>query len=333
MINCSSKDLEFIDPYEFVNTDFDQIGDLPTIVDEDQEVTEPEVGEVANSEETQAIINEVMDLGESGEVSAATKAKLEEVETFIEQLPPAVNTAAQNLDAEAINNILDPSVELSSDLQAVRDALSLPASVRQLLPVINFSTDFRISSSANKSAVVYDINDSDIRSQSVSGPCADAARLSYEIKIEDLEAQRDANLAIVDGNYTRRLGEADTRYEQRLVEQEERLATNTADITTVLVDLLAAADAAAAAGNFELEAQIRQLTLLYAIDARASLIEWNNLVLELLEDTMAEEKAWAEERKTLRTAEVTAAFDAAKAQANTLLTSALNSCHNQGSGN
>ncbi|MCY2687786.1 hypothetical protein [Salinimicrobium sp. TH3] len=335
--NCDTQDLEFIDPYEFVNDDFDGIPDLSEVIDEDPEIVEPEVGTVEKSAETQALISDILNAGATGEISQESKEKLQSVETYTQQLSAAVNEQAQNLTTADIANILDPAQELNADLEQLRESLkSAPASVRALLPKIQLTVDFEdlpgTAAQANAQAQPS-YTPFDAFMQTVSGPCADAAYAAYDAKILLLTEQRDANFFIIESNYARRLDEADDRLVERQNAQADRLETIRTEMIDATGDILAAAEEAESLGETETAAQLRQLALLYAVDARTALAEWNGLVLELLEVRMTQEKAQALAIREAKTAEVTTEFLAAKTQADAILQQSLEDCHNQGSGN
>src|SRR5690606_6493265 len=99
LYNCSSKDLEFIDPYEFVNEEFDELEVVP-VADPEPAFTAPETGEVANSEETLAIIADVMGATSAAEIDPATTEALATIDALAAELPAEVLTIAENLDNE-----------------------------------------------------------------------------------------------------------------------------------------------------------------------------------------------------------------------------------------
>ena len=337
--NCDTQDLEFIDPYEFVNDDFDEIPDLDEVEDEDPEIVEPEVGTVEKSAETQSLVSDVLNAGSTGGISEESKTKLQNVQTYTNSMPAAVNQKAESLTTAEVANILDSEQELDADLEQARESLkNAPAEVKALLPKIQLTVDFDDLNSAArpKSGLPQSINDfgsMDILAQNVSGPCADAARAAYEERMLELREQRDANFFIIESNYARRLDEADARLASRKDAQAAKLATIKAEMLDATGDILAAAEEAESIGETETAQQLKQLALLYAIDARSALNEWNILVLELLQVRMTQEKAEALAIRDAKTAAVTAAFNAAKAQADALLQQSLADCHNQGSGN
>ena len=127
--------------------------------------------------------------------------------------------------------------------------------------------------------------------------------------------------------------EADTRFDERTALFVEDFTANQEVILVTLEQLLAAADHAESLGDTEVAEDIRILALIYAVDGRVKLAEWEAEVTVLLEDTREAEKAELLVIRNELIAEVTANYAVAEAEADALLSQALSNCHNQGAGN
>lgn len=334
LVNCSNDDDTPPPTYEF-GEEFEAIDDLPPVDDEELATPDPDAGKVADSEETLAIVADVMGASTEAEVAAETTASLNIINGFTADQPAAVAEVAESLDEAAVDAILDESTELDATLTDLETALGdVSAEIEALLPAIQLSSDFEgmMISASTKGGIVVDFNNADIFSQAQTGPCYDAARDAFDAIIADLTTQRDANLAVVEANYTRRLAEADARLATRITEQASRLEANKEAVKTTTLSLLQAADNAEGFST-EIASQLRQLALYYAVYARTALAEWNTAVLEMLEDRKEEEKAAAEERRDDRVTDVNTSFENARTQALATLSTINNNCHNQGSGN
>jgi hypothetical protein len=336
-VNCSNDDVDDSPPptYEF-GEKFEDIDDLPEVVDEDLATPEPDAGKVAGSEETPGIVIDVMGASTEEEVAAETKASLSTIKGFTENQPAAVAEAAESLDEAGVDAILDNSVALDATLADLETALGdVSAAVAALLPTIQLSVDFEgfaVSAHA-RAGIIVDLNNSDIFSQAQTAPCFEAAQDAFNAVKEDFTAQVDTNLSVVEANYTRRQSEADARLVTRTTEQATRLEANIAAVKITILSLLEAADNAESFGSTEIASELRQLALYYAVYARTALDDWNTAVLEMLEVRKVEEKAAAEERRDIGVTEVTASFDAAIAEAQVIFQTIDSNCHNQGSGN
>lgn len=336
--NCSSKDLEFIDPYEFVNTDFENV-EMVSVADPDPVFEDPDLGEVAISEETSALIADILAANSSGDVSATTLAAQALISDFAEELPAEVLAIAENLDAADIAAILDPNTELDPalvDLVALLEQAS--PELLALLPAIDFGDATEEAQAALKAGlkgkiVVDRENLAPVAQSTLFGPCADAAQEAYDAAVEGVDEQRDENLDLISGNEATRLDDTQTRYDSRVVEHEENYEANVAIIQAETEDLLAASAAAEAFGDAELAADMQLLALIYAVQGRISLQEWDEAALELLALTQQEEAAFVEQLADDRSGEVIANYNDAISEADTLLVNALNNCHNQGAGN
>lgn len=332
-INCSSDD--DTPPPPPIVEEFEEVEDLDPVTDPEPAVTEPDTGEVAQSEETESIAADILGNSETGEVTAETEASLAKVEEVAAALPPAVTEAANALDETAVDNILDATQELDGDLAELQAGMEeLPEEVKALLPVINFSMDFEgmAVAAALKSGEIFTVKDIEIIAQ-VTGSCFELNQDAYDAVIEKLTTQLDANLATIEANYTRRVQEAETRYTDRLALQAERYETTKAAIKVTVMSLIQAADVLTFLGLHEMAAQVNMLALLYTVEARTALNAWDASVKVVIENFKTAELATALQLKTAKTAEATAAFNAAKAQATQLLNEALAECHDQGSGN
>ncbi|GAB2767871.1 hypothetical protein GCM10010465_11370 [Actinomadura fibrosa] len=328
LFNCSTKDLEYIDPYEFVSDDFEDIGEMPPVEDQDPEFTAPALGSVQNSAATQAIIT---DLG-SGGLSTETQASLTALQNFSATLPAGVAAEAQALTEAQITAIMSTE-NFDGELANLESLLDdLPAEIAALLPSIQFTADYTGTASAAADAP---FNTSFRRlavAQAVTGPCAEAVQEAYAIVMEELTTTRDAQLASIQANYTRRLTEADARYESRLATLNADYDTYKAELTAVAVDLLQLA-VALETTEPAIADQLKLAALIYAVEASSSLTAWYTAAVNLLEQKRTEEKAAVLTIKEALTATVNANFAALKAEADAALQQALNNCHNQGSGN
>src|SRR5690606_10299916 len=81
LYNCSSKDLEFIDPYEFVIDEFDDVEYVP-VADPEPVFSDPETGQVAPSDDIQEIITDVMGAADLADIDPSTTAASELVNNF-----------------------------------------------------------------------------------------------------------------------------------------------------------------------------------------------------------------------------------------------------------
>lgn len=330
--NCSNDDDGAPVTYNF-DADFANVGELPGLVDEEPVFTEPNIGKVQNSAETAAIISDLQD--GDGSVSAETQSKLNAVESFTDGLSASIQDKAQNLDAAGIEAILN-ATEFTGDLAALESALeNAPAAVLALLPTIEYSSDFngRMSLTNNqKGGVVMNPTVSDLYSMANTGPCFDAAKSAFEKAKIAPTAAKDGQLVTVDANYTRRLTEADARLAARTTVLATTYTTAQDELKNTAVALLGIADNLEST-DANLAAQVRLLTLIFAVKASSALTEWNTSVTNLLTVLLAEEKNLVETKKDTVTGIVNSNFADIMAKLNAALNAAFNKCHNQGGGN
>ncbi|MDT0642290.1 hypothetical protein RM553_05530 [Zunongwangia sp. F363] len=330
-VNCS-KDDDTPPTYDFEDQ-FEDLEELETVEDEDPEITEPDTGGIEESEKTTAI---VADLGDgSGDVSAETQASLDAVENFSAGFSTEAKAEADALDANRAEEILNMT-GLEGDLAAVATSLEdAPAEVLELLPSVDFGADLETFSVFNESVLKGfegDFSTKNTFSQSQqSGPCFEAAQEAYDEAMAPAITKRQENIATIEANYQRRLGEAEARTTSRQANVDTAYDTYFNSLLSGATNLINYADSIEG-DSPALASNIRSFALIYLVQASSNLTRWYNAASQKLEDKEAVEKQTAEGLRDTRTAEVEAKFAAIKATADAKLTAASNNCHNQGSG-
>ena len=328
-INCS-KDDDGPTEYDFEDQ-FEELEELETVEDEDPEITEPDTGGLEQSEATTAII---ADLGDgSGDVSAETQASLDAVDTFSNDFSEDVEAEATALDATRVEEILNMS-EFDGALAEVEASLEdAPAEILELLPVIDFGSAVEATSSVQGSAFKgseFDLDLKNVVSQANgSGPCFEAAQDAYDEAMAPAIAKRQENLDVIEANYQRRVGEAETRAADRQEVVNASYETFYDAILDATVNLLNYADAIEDTAPSQATV-IRKSALNYIVQATKNLNAWYVSASQLVDQFEAAEKERAEELKEQRTAQVEANFAEIKAEADAILQAAYADCHNQG---
>ncbi|UCS93974.1 hypothetical protein KZP23_02760 [Echinicola marina] len=337
LANCGTKDLEFMEPYEFVNDDFDEVEDLDPVEDPDPEIEEPETGQVNNSDQTEEILTNILNAEKEEDIQPETQEALTTINTVSSTAPASVKEKAAAIDEATVDKILDVETELDEDLEEVSGQLDqLSDEIKALLPVIDFSVDTESNPDDRILQGLKQVDmdlEASMRTMAVVGPCAEAAESAYNELMSSLTAQREDNLETIEANYQRRLAEADTRYNSRLTAQVDKYQENLAQIRSVTTSLIQAAVQLDLLGLSSLAEETRFLALYYALYARFELERWNNQALNLLASRRDVEKATALDIKESREAEVNNAFTDRAESASGIYEGAVNNCHNQGSGN
>lgn len=331
LTNCSKDDDNPPEEYEF-GQEFEDIGDLPDLEDEDPEFTEPDLGAV---EESEATTNAVADLQDGGDLSAETQASVNAVADFSQDFSAAVETESANLSDDRIEEIMNAS-ELDADLSALADDLeNVPDEVAALLPNMTFIFPTETAGMAMaRSFTGGDLDLTKIRTvaQAQEGPCFDAAKAAYDDAMEEPIQKRDEQLATIEANYQRRLDEADTRYNDRQANIDEAYADYKAQLILTAKNILAAA-VAVQDSDPDLAETIRDFALIYTVKSFKVLNNWYTQTSEYLVTVQDQEIATIEEIKAEREATVNSNFEEIKADAQAALQEAYSQCHNQGSGN
>ncbi|WP_158859854.1 hypothetical protein, partial [Lunatibacter salilacus] len=220
-VRCGTQQLEYIQPYQFVNEEFDGIGELPAVPDEDPVIEEPEYPEIVDSPQAAVLLDDLTAAESEADVDAFSVNLLEQISEFVEELPEGASEELKEL-AEALTEAdimamfeegaeLDPALlELvqaalgSSDIGFLFPTIIIPPGLIEEDP--EGRKDF--STALEKSLMLENL-----RTATLVGPCADEARAAFNRAVDRLEASRTAQLATTETNYQNRL----TAAQQRLI--------------------------------------------------------------------------------------------------------------------
>lgn len=351
---CSTSELDFIDPFEFVTEGFDDIPEVEVVEDPEPEIAEVETGSVGNLQVSGEIVTVVLAVVESSgtlELASETEEIVENVETVTDAI---LTTALETDDDEQLNEVLenfdDEEVEALLDEETVLDEAqsSFAVAVEQsteletvtaVLPQIELSDDFLILDEEFPEDLDLDLElsvketGSTLRLLTLVGPCAESANDAYAAAVATLEEQRDANLASIEGNYQRRITEAETRFSQRTEGLNQQFDAVIASVRQNVRAILSAASRSAELGSVRRARQLRSYALLYSYYTRVRVFAWVSNAREVIRRVRIREIASAQQIRDERLAEVATNYNRSLAVANTSLQEALNSCHNQGAGN
>nr|MBI1231626.1 hypothetical protein [Cytophagales bacterium] len=339
-MRCGTQELEFIQPYQFVNDDFDGIGELPAVTDEDPVIVEPELPEIVDSEEAEDLLNDLTDANSEADVDAFSETILERIAAFVEAQPDAVSEElkqlAEGLEEADISALFDEDAELDPDLLALIESALGDLSIEFLFPdliippgLIEDDPDARkdFGTALEKNLMLENL-----RTATLVGPCADEARAAYEEAVDRLEASRTAQLATTETNYQNRL----TAAQQRLAARNAAALTlyrNRLQFGTLYGNLLLAAANRIARFNPVWANYYRWYAYLYLVHLRNIYARSYTLSLQANQNAFLAETTNALLQRNLIRSIIEANFTAAMANANSILQAALNACHNQGAAN
>lgn len=339
-IRCGTQELEFIQPYQFVNEEFDGIGELPAVPDENPVIMEPEYPEIEDSEEAETLLDDLASADSEAEVEAMSVTLLERIAEFVEEQPEGLSEELVEL-AEALTEadilaMFEEGAELDPDLLALVEAAIGSADLGFLFPDIiippglievdpgdrkDFSTDLK------KSIMLENL-----RTATLVGPCADEARAAFNLAVDRLEASRAAQLAVAETNYQNRLAAA----QQRLITRNAAAFTlyqSRLQFGIMYGNLLLAAANNIARFNPTWANYYRWYALLYLVHLRNLYGQQYTLSLRANQIAFTQETTNALIQRNLINSIIEANFATALANANNLLQASLNACHNQGTGN
>lgn len=349
---CSTSELDFIDPFEFVTEEFEEISDVEVVDDPEPVVEEVETGEVANLQVSGEIVRAIIQVIESDgslELATETNEVLEKVNTSIGDVVSQVfevtdeeaDAVFNEFDEEEIDFLLDQQSVLDERQSEVLAQIADSEAIAELvgvLPQIVLTDDFLILDET-----IDDIGlslksegrpfASGLRTLTLVGPCADVVNDAFSESVAVLEGQRDGNIQTIEANYQRRLDEADQRFVDRSIRQQENLNFALASLRANAVDIVEASRRSLELGNILYALQLRGYAYLYTNYARSIIFDWNDRSMEVIQLRRTQERTDAEAIRDARLRDIETNYNASLLVANSALETALNNCHNQGAGN
>ena len=325
LTNCSNDDDNTPEEFNF-EQQFEDIGEMPELNIEEITLEEVDLGGVEQSEATTAVL---ADLEAGGELSADTQAKITAADDFASTLPASVKEEAASLTDARIDEILAMS-SLDGDLAAAATALeNAPADVLALLPTINFSEDFDIAAAILRTPI--NVDEKDIISQSSQeGPCFDAANNAFDAALEEPTATLAEQLQEITNYENDKVSNANTMKESAETNISEATGTYLAEIATASKALLAYAQAT---DDDARAAALRNYAVLYLIKGKSDVSKWNAAATALVAQRLTENLARITAQILSLENTANGNFEQIRTRALTILNTALNTCHNQGSGN
>ena len=339
-IRCGTQELEFIQPYQFVNEEFDGIGELPAVTDEDPVIVEPEYPELVDSEEAEDLLDDLGSAESEADVEAGSISILESIAAFVEGQPEGVSEElkelAEGLTEADILAMFDEDAELDPDLLALIELALADMDIEFLFPDLiippGLTEDDVDARKDFGTALEKNLMLENLRTATLVGPCAEEARAAYEQAVVRLEASRTAQLATTETNYQNRL----TAAQQRLVARNAAAFTlyqSRLQFGILYGNFLLAAANSIARFSPVWANYYRWYAFLYLVRLRNLYGQMYILSLRANQIAYMQETTNALLRRNLIRSIIEANFNAAMANANGLLQVALNACHNQGAGN
>ncbi|HSI76991.1 MAG TPA: hypothetical protein VK957_13910 [Lunatimonas sp.] len=339
-MRCGTQELEYIQPYQFVNEEFDGIGELPEVPDEDPVIVEPEYPEIVYSPEAQALLDDLASAESEADIDAFSITLLERIAAFVEGQPEGLSKElkelAERLTEADIIAMFDEDAELDPDLLALVQAAIGSTDIGFLFPYIIIPPGLTEEDASDRKDFSSDLDKNmmleNLRTATLVGPCADAARDAYNRAVDRLEASRTAQLATTETNYQNRL----TAAQQRLIMRNAAAFTiyqNQLQFGILYGNLMLAAANNIARFSPILASYYRWYALLYLVHLRNLYGQMYTLSIRANQIAFIQETTNALLQRNLIISIIEANFNAALANANNLLQAALNGCHNQGAGN
>lgn len=339
-VRCGTQELEYIQPYQFVNEEFDGIGELPEVLDEDPVIVEPEYPEIVDSPQAETLLNDLESAESEGDVDAFSVTILERIAAFVEgqpdELSEELKELAEGLTEADIIAMFDEGAELDPDILALVLAAIEDLDIGFLFPSIIIPPGLTEDNPSDRKDFSTDLKKNmmleNLRTATLVGPCADEARAAFNRAVDRLEASRTAQLAITETNYQNRL----TAAQQRLITRNAAAFTiyrSRLQFAILYGNRLLSVANSISRFNRQWASYYRWYAYLYLVRLRNLYGQIYTLSLRANQIAFMQETTNALLQRDLVISIIEANFNAAIANIENLLQAALNACHNQGAGN
>ena len=344
-VHCTTQDIDTLPPYQADN-DFDEVDDLPDLEDPDPDGVDVEIGDIDNSKIIDAILEAIRNAEDEEELAGLLTKLFERMGTAPDAsgpLDPEIQAFLNGLNAELAAKIIKGEVEVSDKLKDFAAKAGSGSSFSELLPQTVFpklngetlravSDLDRIKSArlsrekVSENAVVY----ANLRVTHWGETCEEAAQDAFDIRVGELDLQKEDQLNTIELNYQRRLSEIEVAYEFRLKQQQQIYDFQ---IDYLILNVSSVLQAISAINNPQLKNSLLLFAAVYTIQAAELVQSWNNVSLATIEEAKEKELEIIEDHRDAMISNVETAYNKAVAFAEEVLEKALEKCHNQGAGN
>lgn len=338
---CSSQDLEFIQPYQFVVENI-TVEPLPPVTETEPPVAEPPAPVVREPEVVTVIINDIENAESEDDVEEETVQILTAVVDFVEaqddEKEEAVAQKAEALDEDVVGDVLREDAELDERILATAVAAAASDEIGNLFPEIELPTlpgdipGGRLIFEEFDEIEEIEIDLELFRINTLVGPCATTAQNAYDVELNNLNTQRTNNLNTAEQNFNRRVSEADARLNARNLAALNNYRASLLAVQSFINSYLRAA-ASIQRFSPRLASNLRYYALLYMYYYRFIIDESYRFNLEANARFRTQEvnNATTLRQQTVNT--INTQYNTRLAELNTALRNALDNCHNQGTGN
>lgn len=344
-VHCTTQDIDTLPPYQADN-DFDEVDDLPDLEDPDPDGVDVEIGDIDNSKIIDAILEAIRNAEGEEELAGLLSKLFERMGTNPDAsgpLDPEIQAFLSGLNAELAAKIIKGEVEVSDKLKDFAAKSGSGSSFSELLPQAIFPklngetlrtvADLDGIKAARRSKAQSSENVVDsatLRVNHWGETCEEAAQNAFEIRVGELDLQKEDQLNTVELNYQRRLSEIEVAYEFRLTQQQQIYDFQ---IDYLILNVSSVLQAISVINNPQLKNSLLLFAAVYTIQAAQLVQNWNNVSLAAIDEAKEKELEIIEDHRDAMISNVETAYNKAVAFAEEVLEKALEKCHNQGAGN
>lgn len=330
--SCKSKDLEFVEPFEFVLPDLE-----PPDIQVELEapvVAEPTVPTITVPNQAQQQTSQLAAAATPQDVPTAVQNSLDAASNIASAAGVSasdVNSFDQN-DFTAISST--PVDDLNSSILAAGQAAAQNPVLTSLFPSLSApSGRFASAPGANQ---LPDVLEPMQPFEEVTGPCADRARDLFEqarAALLQIKADKESE---VNAFFTPLYSDLNSRQASRNGIAADSLTVRISRLNTLVASMLTTADRFTNNGDqasIDLAFQIRSLAVIYYIYTYSLIRGAYDSTVTINETAKNNEKADLDAAKQNALDFILAKFNETQAKYEAALAKGLEDCHNQGGGN
>jgi hypothetical protein len=278
-LRCSVKEFEMVPPYQQIEDDFDQIGDLPNVEDPDPEIKSPNYDGIDTPELLNNLLREIGLFADDGiSISAAGKSELKNIHQALKSNSIEMSSLGQ-LDEVFLKSMANPDNELSEldeEILAKLDQLLIELGFDKFFPEIldveDLPTQESILALIEKDS--RSLSGNNLRLSELYLECLEEANRAFQRRLRSLNDQLISAEDEINENYLRRANEA----EERLMDRNELvhylLMQQMIVFNEMIEKVIRASFRATKQGDEELAEDLLAFALVYAYYVRSHMSNW-----------------------------------------------------------
>jgi hypothetical protein len=215
---CVSKEEEIAPSSESVSEILEKMEKIPMVEDPDPVIENPDYGELFVADQYVEIIGEFLDINADSELPSSVRDAMIIIEDEIKEVDPELKSLMGNLDMAFLQGILDPEKPVDPKLEQflekimANDGFNFPLTKNPVNPEVQKSEEVE-GVQEKKSDPRVTLGKEQWRT--TDSDCSTEVYDEYEPGFRVCGLEWEQNITEIEGNFVRRMGEAEERRLQR----------------------------------------------------------------------------------------------------------------------